>query len=77
MNKRKQIYSETLDPVLVEKVIELSPEDNFSKIVTIALEDYLKKIELLINKWYTKREINDGKTDRIYIQDMEQVCYNH
>ena len=38
-NKRKQIYSITLDPELYDDAIKVAPDGNFSKCVTIALEE--------------------------------------
>lgn len=42
-NKRKQIYSITLDPELYDDAINVAPDGNFSKCVTIALEEYIDR----------------------------------
>ena len=41
--KRKQIYSITLDPELYDDAIKAAPDGNFSKLVTVALEEYLDR----------------------------------
>jgi hypothetical protein len=41
--KRKKIYSITLDEELYEDAIKVAPDGNFSKCVTIALEEYLHR----------------------------------
>lgn len=41
--ERKKIYSITLDQDLYENAIKVAPDGNFSKCVTIALEEYIDK----------------------------------
>lgn len=50
-NKRKQIYSITLDPELYDDAMKVAPDGNFSKCVTEALEEYIDKhVDLLKGK---------------------------
>lgn len=45
MKKRKQIYSITIDPELVERAIKADSKQNFSQFVREAIEFYIKVIE--------------------------------
>lgn len=44
-NKRKQIYSMTIDQELVERAMKASEDKNFSQFVRKAIEHYIKHLE--------------------------------
>ncbi len=46
-NKRKQIYSMTIDQELVERAMKASQDKNFSQFVREAIEHYIKHLESL------------------------------
>lgn len=55
MSKRKQIYSITIDPDLVEKALKVADEMNFSQFVRKAIENYIKALENQKKECYNER----------------------
>lgn len=55
MNKRKQIYSMTIDQELVDRAMKASDEKNFSKLVRKALESYIKHLEEVKKSCYNEK----------------------
>ena len=42
-SKRKVIYSITLNKELYDDAIQIAPDKNFSKLVSVALEEYIDR----------------------------------